>query len=197
MTHIVYLLTGILLLFINGCGDSSNNFSDSYFFSFENDMEGWTARGTDLDNPPIEWFVQRSQEIAKDGNTAAKFYLSNLNDAGKIWIERQFRVKPELLYQVNVRYAFASADWGDINLWTIITGVMQKAPESRDDLIYQGDTGNSSEVDVGYKWLEKSYDFTVQSSSGGEIYIIIGIWGTWETAREYYVDSVRITFTEK
>ena len=26
-----------------------------------------------------------------------------------------------------------------------------------------------------------------------EIYVIIGVWGTWETARTYYIDNVKIT----
>jgi len=153
------------------------------------------AKGTDLDNPPVVWSIQRSQEIARDGHTAIKYYLSNVNDAGKIWIERPFDVKSDSLYQVNVRCSFASADCGDLNLWTIITGVVPEAPQSGDDLIYQGETGNGS-TDPDYEWLDKSYDFTIQSSSSGKLYVIIGVWGTWETARTYYVDKVRVSFTE-
>ena len=196
MKHfLLYPVIGVLFVF-GGCGNNPP-WQGDYFFSFEHDMEGWVAKGTDLDNPPVEWSIQRTQEIVKDGNTALKFYLSNLNDAGKIWIERSFDVKSDSLYQVNVRYSFASADFGDLNLWTIITGVIQEPPQSRDDLIYQGDTGNGSEADTGYKWLEKSYGFTAQSSSSGKLYVIIGIWGTWETTRTYYVDVVQVSFIEK
>lgn len=194
MKHfLLYLFIGGLFLF-GGCVNNPPGQGD-YSFSFEHDMEGWLARGTDLDNPPVEWSIQRSQEIARDGHTAIKYYLSNVNDAGKIWIERPFDVKPDSLYQVNVRYSFASADCGDLNLWTIITGVVPEAPQSGDDLVYQGETGNGS-TDPGYEWLDKSYDFTIQSSSSGKLYVIIGVWGTWETARTYYVDEVQVSFTE-
>jgi hypothetical protein len=190
---LLFLLIGVIFLF-GGCVNNPPEQGD-YSFSFEHDMEGWSAKGTDLDNPPVEWSIQRSQEIARDGHTAIKYYLSNVNDAGKIWIERPFDVKPDSLYQVNVRYSFASADCGDINLWTIITGVVPEAPQSRDDLIYQKDTGNGS-TGPGYEWLDKSYDFTIQSNSSGKLYVIIGIWGTWETDRTYYVDEVQVSFTE-
>jgi hypothetical protein len=70
-------------------------------------MERWNANGTDLDNPPVEWSIQRTQEMVKDGNSSLKFHLVNHNDQGKIWIERFFVVKSNHLYQVNVRYAFA------------------------------------------------------------------------------------------
>jgi hypothetical protein len=159
-------------------------------------MEGWTANGTDLDNPPVEWSIERSEDIAKDGNMSVKFYLNNVNDAGKIWLEKPFSVKPNNSYKVNLEYAFASSDWGDINLWRIIAGVSSEKPQSRKDLLYQGDTGNFAEPEADYVWLDKSYDFTVQSDSDGILYVIIGIWGTWETSRIYYVDNIHVTLTE-
>ncbi len=149
-----------------------------------------------MDNPPVEWSIQRTQEMSKEGNTALKLYLSNLNDAGKIWVERSFLVKPNTLYQVNVKYSFASGDYGIANHWTLITGLTQKPAKTRDDLTYQGDTGNGSGT-PGYKWLDKSYDFTMQSGSEGKLYLTIGVWGTWETPRTYYIDGVFVSFQEK
>jgi hypothetical protein len=171
----------------------------SHFFSFENDMEGWGAKGTDLElgDSLIDWSIERSQEQAKDGNTAVRLFLANYNDQGKIWIERGFGVKPNHLYQVNVRYAFCSADYGMANLWTIITGVVAEPVQGRAGLVYQGHTGNGSETDIGFKWLAKSYDFDVKSGPEGMLYVDIGVWGTWETPRTYYVDSVSVVFTDK
>jgi hypothetical protein len=172
--------------------------SGSYFFSFENAMDEWVEKGIDLDNPPIEWSIQRTQELARGGSVSVKFYLVNNNDKGKIWIERPFNLKPDCLYRVNVRYAFASADFGNVNHWNIITGVMEKQPQTVDEIISltQGDTGNHSKTDVGYRWLRKSYNFTLRSSPDGKLYVIIGIWGVWETERTYYVDSIFVLFTE-
>ncbi|MBD3184543.1 hypothetical protein GF312_19830 [Candidatus Poribacteria bacterium] len=167
-----------------------------YIFSFEDDMEGWTSSGVDLDDPPVEWSVELSKDMAADGNTSAKFYLDNVNDAGKIWIERAFYVKPHSFYEVKVEYDFASSDWGDFNLFRIITGVLPERPESRESLVYQDDTGNDAEPESGYVWLNKSYDFTIKSDYDGEVYVIIGVWGTWETSRTYYVDNINITLNE-
>jgi hypothetical protein len=169
---------------------------EEYIFSFENDMAGWTVSGVDLDDPPVKWSIERSKDFAIDGNTSVKIYLENVNDAGKIWMERSFVVNPDSFYKVEVDYDFASSDWGDFNLFRIITGALSERPESREDLVYQGDTGNNADPEAGYVWLNKSYDFTVQSNSDGMLYVIIGVWGTWEASRTYYVDNIHVTLTE-
>jgi hypothetical protein len=64
-----------------------------------------------------------------------------------------------------------------------------------DGLVYQGDTANGLSSAAGHLWLEKSYDFTVQADSEGQAYAGIGVWGTWEAERSYFLDNVRITFT--
>lgn len=177
----------------------SHNGEVDFFFSFEDDMQEWEARAMDLElgNSTIEWSIVQSQERAKNGSSALKFYLENWNDMGKIWIERCFVVKPNTMYGVNVSYAFASADWGVANFFRIITGVLQEPPKTRDELVYQGDTGNDHpDSDVGYVWLDKSYAFTFQSNANGETYVILGVWGVWETPRTYYLDSIRVVFTQ-
>ena len=158
----------------------------------------WETRGLDLElgDSLIVWSIEHTQELARDGNASVKFYLENYNDAGKIWIERPFAVQPNRLYHVNVAYAFASADFGMANLWTLITGVLPQSPETRDDLIYQGHTGNGRQEDVGYVWLDKSYSFDVTSNSAGQLYILVGIWGTWETPRIYYIDNLSVVISQ-
>ncbi|MFW6385778.1 MAG: hypothetical protein ACOCZP_01335 [Candidatus Hadarchaeota archaeon] len=168
-----------------------------YEFSFENDMEEWTSMGADLDNPPIEWGIERSQEYSVDGQYSLKYELANMNDAGKIWIERSFDVEPEKTYRVDVSYDLASRDYG-VNLWTIITGAYPDIPLKENDstqkLIFQGDTGTGSESVENHEWLDKSYDFLVDSGENGKIHVNIGIWGTWEATRTYYLDNLRIEF---
>ena len=75
----------------------------SDFYSFENDIEGWSINGADLSlNEPTadEWAITRSQDMATDGLSAVKFDLTNNNDQGKIWIEKPFLVEPNRLYEV-------------------------------------------------------------------------------------------------
>ncbi len=166
-------------------------------YSFEEGMEGWAAAGLDLehDGGTIQWSIERSQERATEGDTSLKFFMDNVNDAGKIWIERGFAVESGRTYSVSVRYAFASADFGSFNLWTIIAGAMPTKPETRDDLqpAFQDDTGNGMDSDSGYLWLEKTYGFNVNPGSDGMLWVIIGVWGTWETPRAYFIDDVEVT----
>lgn len=165
-------------------------------FSFENGLEGWLPKATDTDHPTVTWSIEPSTELAIDGTHSAKFALANLNDAGKIWLERALNVRPSQSYHVKVQFSFGTADFGDANHWRIIAGVRTSPAITRTDLTYQGLTANGESSDTGYKWLEKSYDFNLVSGPDGRLYIDLGVWGTWETYRAYYIDNVRITVTE-
>jgi hypothetical protein len=188
---------GILITSIafSGCiesnGDDNSDLND--FYSFEKSMQGWEKNGTDLDNPPIHWDVNRSDEMASDKDYSIKFYLENFNDAGKIWMEKYFDVQSDSLYQVNVSFKFATADFGDLNLFNLITTVQGTPFNGREDLNYEGDTGHHTESQ-DFVWLDKSFEYIVQTDSDGQIYINIGVWGSWETTRTYYVDELNISF---
>jgi hypothetical protein len=91
---------------------------------------------------------------------------------------------------------FATRDFGMVNLFRIITGVGTKSPETADDLTYQDDTGHHQDEDIEFIWLEKNYTFSILTDDTGKIYVSIGVWGTWETPRTYYIDSVNITFSK-
>jgi hypothetical protein len=107
-------------------------------FSFENGLEGWTPKATDIDHPPVTWSIESSLDHASDGTRSAKFELENLNDAGKIWLERPFSVQPNQSYHVIVQFSFGTGDWGDLNHWTIIAGVRSSPAVTPSDLTYQG-----------------------------------------------------------
>lgn len=169
---------------------------DPATFSFENGLEGWVPKATDVDHPSVTWSIESSPDRGSDGTRSAKFELANLNDAGKIWLERPFNVQPNQSYHVRVQFSFGTADWGDANHWTIIAGVRNSPAVTRSDLTYQGTTANGESSDTGYKWLEKNYDFDLLSAADGTLYVDIGVWGTWETYRAYYIDNVRVTVTQ-
>jgi hypothetical protein len=169
----------------------------SFETSFEDGLDGFVADGTDLDDPPVEWSIERSQEEADDGVWSVRLDLENLNDAGKIWIERAFDLEPGVTYDVEVAYAFGTSDFGDINTWTIIAGVDPDSPEVVDDLTFQGSTSTGEDEDVGLVWLEKAHAFTATAGANGELWVSLGVWGTFETPRTYYIDDLRIEFTPR
>ena len=50
---------------------------------------------------------------------------------------------------------------------------------------------------VAIPLLDKSLTKNITSTNDGRLYFILGIWGTWEGARTYYFDDLRITVTER
>jgi hypothetical protein len=172
-----------------------------HFYSFENDLQGWARKRTDIDlsADTIAWSIERSQDTAIDGSTSCRLFLNNLNDAGKIWIERVFAGAPNHIYHVTLDYALASADFGHVNTFRIIAGAFSQSPQTSSDLApaFQGDTYNGIDsVSNVYVWLDKSYEFDVTTGSRGLLYVVAGVWGTWQTPRTYYIDRVTVTVSE-
>jgi hypothetical protein len=198
-SSIPLLLTVVFLALVAACSDDPTGPADGLVFetSFEAGLDGFVPDGADLDDPPIEWEIERTDERADDGVWSVRLELENLNDAGKIWIERRFDLEPGRVYDVELSYAFASADFGDINAWTIIAGATPTEPESAADLPFQGSTANGADDDVGFVWLERSHDLTVTTGASGEAWLALGVWGTSEFTRSYHLDDVRVSFAPR
>lgn len=168
--------------------------------SFETGFDGWSIKNTDVwGDPPEAWSITRSQDMATDGTTSVKFFLANFNDAEKLWIERPFSVAPGQIFDVKVEYTIAAVNPIDGGpLFTIMTGVLKRSPNTREDLApsYKDEAHNGSS-ESGYKWLDKQYEFTVKANEEGVLYVVIGIWGTWEVSKIFYVDNVQVTISKK
>jgi len=182
------------------CADDSMTGPDgrvTFETSFETGLDGFASDGTDLDDPPIEWSIERTQEEADEGAWSVRLDLDNLNDAGKIWIERAFALERGAAYDIEVSYAFGTSDFGDVNTWTIIAGVDPESPEVADDLTFQGSTSTGEDEEVGVVWLDKSHALTATAGASGELWVSLGVWGTSEFPRTYYLDDIRIEFTPR
>jgi hypothetical protein len=111
-------------------------------------------------------------------------------------MERAFELRPGATYDVEAAFDFASADFGDIGLWTIIAGVSESDPDTVDDLVFRDDTGNGSGEDVGHVWGTRSYSLgTATAGEDGLLWVALGVWGTFETPRTYFLDDLELTFT--
>jgi hypothetical protein len=182
-----------------GCSETfTGPAANPYFvFSFEGSMEGWTKNGYDLDDPPVPWEISLSLDRARDGASSVRLFVNNINDKSKIYIERAFAVDTSATYRVGVQYYLATSDWGQVNLWTLITGATSHPAAAAADLTFQGSTGNGRGSDVGPVWVYQAYEFDVKSSNTGKIWVQIGVWGNSEFGRSYYLDAVHVSFTRK
>lgn len=164
-------------------------------------MDGWEVAAADtlVGGVGIAWWVRPSTARATDGSRSLEIHADNRTDAAKVWIIRKFSANPDRSYRVDVGYSFASADWGEANLWRLLAGVFVRPPSTGSEVLGGAQTelttGNGAAADVGYVWMEKSFAFTARSSADGGLHVLIGVWGTWETPRTYYLDRVRVTLT--
>jgi hypothetical protein len=181
---------------INESASDATSYQASYFYSYEGSLQTWAKDATDLElaGSEIEWNILPKTTFPYQGLYSLQYYLNNLNDAGKIWIEKAFSVPASRTYKVEVSYKFASNDWGDVNNFVLLTGASTANPEVAADLTTQGSTYNGGIHN--YVWLNKSYSFNVTADALGKIWVHVGVWGTWEGARTYYYDNVSIRITQ-
>lgn len=171
-----------------------------YTFSFEQGLEGWTPVGADTGSPGsayAPWSVGPTTELVCTGQRSLKFQVNNSTDAAKIWIVRAFAADSGRTYTVDVSYAFGTEDYGTANHFVLLTGAAPTAPVDGPSLLaatLHDDTGSGANSS-GYVWLRKSVQMSANGNASGLIYVVIGVWGTFEVARTYYVDNVAVTLT--
>ena len=193
MTRLAVILPAMLVLTVlaASCG------AVTYYYGFEDGtLQGWTVDV--LHHEGLEWHLTPSTYISHTGIWSLEYYMENYSDAMHLWIERSFPVPPTPEgYEVTLSWSLASHDYGDVNLWEVIASVSYSDPEVHWDFTSIGDTWNGDVY--GYVWLAKQYSHQlfleqpmVMPSSTDEIWVALGIWGTWETPRTYYVDDVYV-----
>jgi hypothetical protein len=165
-------------------------------FSFETDLAGWTAHAADVDDggAVAEWTIERSNVRADDGEWSVRLFQNNLTDAAKTWLARSFTVAPNTAYEVTIAFRFATPDHGAIGNFRLIAGAAATAPTTGAELasFAREETSYGDGPDQGYRWLSKSYTQTVTSGAGGTLVALVGVWGTFEVAKTYFVDQLRV-----
>lgn len=186
-----------MLMLLLGCSDSTSSSSQIVTqTSFEQGLGEWSAHAADVTvgGQEIDWSIDVSTDRASAGSSSVRFTAENLSDAAKLWIQRPLDLEPNTTYRITIAFDFATADVGVVNLWRILAGALPSDPDDTQDLqpAFQGETGKPDNA-AGYTWLDKSYQQTITTDSVGTVIIVVGVWGTYEVTRTYYVDQVRIT----
>lgn len=166
-------------------------------FTFLQDLEGWTPRALDVIVSPgdeIEWTIERSLDRALVPPASVRFSADNRTDAARLWLERGVLLDPNRSYDVTIAFGFASQDYGDANLWTIMAGALPARPTAAADFgpVERGNTGVGEDAGIQYVWQERQYDFTMTTGASGEMFLVVGFWGTSEFERTYYVDDINV-----
>ncbi len=188
----------VLLVCTGACAGGVSAPEVSATFSFEQGMDGWTAVAADTGAPPgayAPWSIVPATDFAYDGEQALRLFMANHTDAAKIWIVRSFAVAPGRTYQVDVSYAFGSSDFGELNRFDLLTGSFRSPPTDGPTLLagtVHDHTGNGSHTDVGYRWLRKHVRTALPAAASGAFYVVVGIWGTTEFSRTYYLDDLTV-----
>jgi hypothetical protein len=196
---LLFLLLGLIALAAGSCGHRQGT-DDRLITEVENFEGGlglWTPRALDtFVNPSdeINWNVSVSAEAARTGINAAKFSVDNRTDAAKVWLERSFDVTPNRTYDVTLNFDFGTTDFGGFNDWTVIAGAQPFSPQTVDDLpMNGGSTTGSDEPITGLAWIPKTVTQRVTAGPTGKLYVTVGVWGTWESQRVYFIDNVEVT----
>lgn len=172
--------------------------------SFENGLSAWTINSLDdkVDTVTIDWHVVSSGERASQGSFSARLFMDNLTDAAKIWLGRTVDVARNKTYSVTIVFDLASSDFSEVNSFSVLANVLPRRPTTRDDVVMGVQEGYFPEGTYNggienYVWLRKSLTRSVKSTDDGRLYIILGIWGTWEGPRTYYFDNFRLLVHEE
>ena len=141
----------------------------SQFYSFEKDMEGWTATAAPVG--PADWSIPHCTELWDDGDTSLKLDLNNLSGKGMVWIARAFAVEPGSKYGVSSDDSFG----GRFREYRIIAGVFRSPPVTADDLSFSFQDDLPAELP---RWIHRSNEFTIKSKKSSTVYVVIGVMGT-------------------
>ena len=208
------LVAGLLLAAAVACDDGGTGPSDDResFFSFETGLEGWRADSADFCEsdpltglcPPEGAFAPTDVEpvtgISDHGARSIRLFAFNATDAVKLWIERPFSVPEPGRYEVLVDWRLGTTD-GEIGAWTSIGAATDNdpsaavAPDDPPDRV--GDfqrlgstTALGPEPEI--QFIVESFLEEVEVGADRELWVGLGVWGTFEVEREYFLDSVTV-----
>lgn len=149
--------------------------------SFEQDFDGWTFH-TDREDLST---VERSTEIAFDGDTSVRFLTSGRFDDGTAWLQKTFVLDPLTTYRVNLSWFQTNLFTSDIGRWPVVAYAGTVAPQVESDFTQ---VGRDSAAE-GFTRYGLSRDVTTDTS--GELVLAFGVSVVFEVDRAHFFDQVR------
>jgi len=158
---------------------------------FESGLGEWIADGDiplDPNNPghTMQWNITRVTDAAKSGQYSVKLFIDGSQDDGTIWIERRIVVKRNSQVQVKVSFQFYSDQESFNTIAAIVAYAGVRNPETEGDFAV---VGQANEV-AG--WKQYSETLPLNTGSGEELWVAVGISVRWETHLTYLIDDVEI-----
>ena len=196
-----------------GDGGTDAPFRDEFLFSFETGFEGWRADSADFCEPDAltglcpEGGAYAPTDVdvvtgtAVHGARSVRLFAVNDTDAVKLWIERAFAVPQPGRYRVLVSWELGTSDL-DIGAWTSIGAAVTHDPSAA---VGPGDpperVGDFLRLDPtagtgGLQFRTHGFGQDVEVGAGREVWVGVGVWGTFEVEREYFIDRVRVEILE-
>ena len=183
-------------MFAAACGPGTQT-SGSY--SFEGSLQGWRAGAVDVapSATPDGWSIAATSDAAFEGAWSARFFLDNRGGRAKVFLSRPYALKPFQAYDVHLEFALGTSDGDPAAAFRVLAGAAQFPPANGDAAIFlaQDDTGSAGTTRLS--WVPKSYDAFATTGPSGEMSAVVGIWGTSEATRTYYLDALAVVFTER
>jgi hypothetical protein len=165
------------------------------FFSFENDMEGWTPGSIDLSTSggSDDWSIGPVLGGLGDGDYRLEFLTRDSSESAKVFIIRPFAVERKKSYLVSIDYEFS--DHSIAQGARVITGVLKDVPQVEGDLVpfYQEKTHEHG-VRVP---RHLQYEFAIRSKKSEVLYAVIGFAAMHSGHHLYDIDVVCVTITEQ
>lgn len=167
-----------------------------YIESFERDMAGWTTDHhlhCEQSSPPCSpliWNISRTTQESFEGDYSLKYYMDGTHDDGVIWVEKDFDVKPNTNYDLNITFNLWGYEDDEVGRWTVVSYFGDINPEIEEDFSSVGWTFEK----VG--WKEYSYKTNVKSGNDGKIWAAFGVSAVFETWRTHYLDYVIVSINE-
>jgi hypothetical protein len=158
---------------------------------FEDGFGDWVI---DTDVPPdpnnlnqtVEWYITRTTGTTHSGQYTIKLIIDGRQDDGTLWLERNFVTPRNVQVKVTVSFWLYSEEESFNTIAAVVGYSGTHNPETEEDLEVLGAANQVA------GWKLYSFETTVNTGLGGEVWVALGISVRWETLMTYYVDDIEI-----